>query len=245
VTLRSTTCHAGPGRAFADAVASSPRPRRLLAADPHAPSRQHTLVLAGAGAASVALLATLVARLDVDEQWAIDHRMRTAFRARRSPRTRRALDAAGRIGTVAVYGPVTVLALASVARERGLRRSMPIAAAVGGAVVLGFALKQLVRRPRPTSENGPANSHPSFPSGHASRATALAAMLGYVAVRERVGSPMVATALATAVAVATGVSRAYADAHWTTDVIGGWATGISAMAAAALLYEHVRAGEHA
>ena len=36
----------------------------------------------------------------------------------------------------------------------------------------------------------------------------------------------------------------YADAHWTTDVLGGWALGAAAAAGGALWYEYVRAESH-
>ena len=212
--------------------------------DPEAPSRQHTLVLATASAAGVALLATLVARLDIDEQWPIDHHIRNAIRTHRAPRIRRALRVVERAGTVAVYAPATVLAMAWLASRRSPRRAIPLGAAVAGGAALGLLLKQLVRRPRPMGENGPVNSHPSFPSGHATRATALVGILAYVAVRERKASPAAAAPIATGIALATGIARAYSDAHWTTDVVGGWATGITAMAAAALGYEHIRKSEH-
>jgi hypothetical protein len=213
--------------------------------DPHAASRTHTLALAGLAAGSVSLLAAFVARLDADEHWPIDHRVREALAATKSPRLRRALRIAGHSGTVRVYAPVAAIAMACVGRRHSTRRAIPIAAAVGGAAAMGFLLKQLVRRPRPAGKHGPVNTHPSFPSGHASRSTALVAMLAYVAVRERVTSPETVAPLAAGIALATGASRAYADAHWTTDVIGGWATGIASMAAAALLYERIRRMEHA
>jgi undecaprenyl-diphosphatase len=215
-----------------------------MSRDPDAPSRQHTLLLAAVAAGSVALLSTLVARLDVDEQWPLDHKVRAALRTRRAPRVRRTLRVAERAGTVGVYGPATILAMVYIARTRGPARALPIGLAVGGGAAIGLLLKHLVRRPRPVGERGPVNTHPSFPSGHATRATALTGILAYVAVRERIASPLVCVPVAAAISLATGVSRAYEDAHWTTDVVGGWATGVTAMAAAALAYERVRALEH-
>jgi membrane-associated phospholipid phosphatase len=219
-------------------------PVRSPRVDPHAPSRRHTLTLAGLGAGSVSLLAALIARLDADEHWAIDHAIREAIAGHRAPRLRLTLGMAERAGTVAVYGPVTALAIAHLSRRTSLKRSLPIGVAVAGSAVMGFLLKQLVKRPRPVGARGPVNSHPSFPSGHASRATALVGALAYVATRERMIPRHVAASSAAIIALAAGVSRAYADAHWTTDVIAGWATGIASMAVAAQLYERVRASEH-
>jgi membrane-associated phospholipid phosphatase len=218
--------------------------QRRISNDPDAPSRRHHLALAAAVGGSVALLATFVARLDIDEQWAIDRRVRETLRLRTARRTRLALRVTERAGMVAVYAPAAALAMAYIARRRGPARALPIGGAVAAAAALGFVLKQLVKRPRPVGPNGPINSHPSFPSGHAARATALTGILAYVAVRERIASPFVATPLAAGIALATGASRAYSDAHWTTDVIGGWATGVTAMAGGAMAYERIRAREH-
>ena len=63
-------------------------------------------------------------------------------------------------------------------------------------------------------------------------------------VRERMAPRELALPLAVALSLGTGVSRAYADAHWTTDVIGGWALGGTSAALSALYYEFVRNSRH-
>jgi undecaprenyl-diphosphatase len=88
--------------------------------------------------------------------------------------------------------------------------------------------------------SGPINEKPSFPSGHATRATAAALTIAYILVRERMVPRSLAIPAALVIAAATGVSRAYADAHWTTDVVGGWALGGATAAASALWYEKLR-----
>jgi undecaprenyl-diphosphatase len=220
---------------------SSRLPELLHVGDADAPSRQHRLALAASAGGGVALLAALVARLGVDEHWPIDRKVRAALSTQKKPRTRAALRVAGTAGTVAVYAPATALAVALVARRRGAEHALPMAAAVAGAAAGSWLLKHMVRRPRPRSMSGVVNARPGFPSGHATRVTAAALAISYVLVRERMAPRETAFPLAGLIALATGVSRAYADAHWTTDVIGGWALGVAIAAAAALRYERVRA----
>lgn len=215
---------------------------RAIFGDGDAPSRRHRLALAASAGGGVVLLAAMVARLGADEHWPIDHKVREALRLQKKPRLRAALRVAGKAGTVGVYVPATALAVALVARRRGHDHALPMAGAVVAAAAGSWVLKRLVRRSRPLPASGVANAKPSFPSGHATRATAAGLAVAYVLVRERMAARDVALPLAASIAIATGASRAYADAHWTTDVVGGWALGTATAAGAALWYERVRAG---
>jgi len=60
---------------------------------------------------------------------------------------------------------------------------------------------------------------PSFPSGHASRAFALAAFVG-LRFRWRAGSA------ASAFAILVGLSRIYLGVHWPSDVLAGALLGV-------------------
>jgi undecaprenyl-diphosphatase len=212
--------------------------------DPDAPSRRHRLALAGSAAGGVAMLAALVARLGVDEHWPIDHTVRAAVGRQKRPRLRKALKVIGSAGTVGVYAPATALAMALVAKRRGHEHALPLAGAVAAAAGVSWVLKRIVRRPRPVPTSGIVNEKPGFPSGHATRATAAGLAVAYVLVRERMAPRDIALPLAASIAIATGVSRTYADAHWTTDVVGGWALGTATASGAALWYELIRAGAH-
>ena len=210
--------------------------------DREAPSRRHNLALATVAGGGVALLAALVARLGIDEHWAIDHLIRETLSSHDIPKTRLALRVAGTAGTVGVYVPATLLAMVLVARRQGDRdRVLPLAGSIAGAALASLLLKRAVRRPRPRSLSRPYNEKPSFPSGHATRATAAALSIAYVLVRERMVPRSIAFPIALAIVATAGVSRAYADAHWTTDVVGGWALGGATAAASALWYEKLRA----
>ncbi|MDB4916099.1 MAG: phosphoesterase PA-phosphatase related protein [Gemmatimonadetes bacterium] len=218
--------------------------RPHLASNGDALSRRHHLALAAVAGSGVALLAALVAELDADEHWPMDHRIRAALATHKAPLFRASLKTAGLAGSIGVYAPATLIAMWVVAhRRRTTRHAWPIAGSVVGAAAASLLLKQLVRRPRPRALPGPENEKPSFPSGHATRASAAALAIAYVLVRERMAARGVALPLALGIAAAAGVSRAYADAHWTTDVIGGWALGGAAAATSALVYERGRAND--
>ncbi len=97
-------------------------------------------------------------------------------------------------------------------------------------VVVTTAIKYLVDRSRPCVDSAfgaqtlpgyrcDTEPDPSFPSGHASRAFALA---GLVALRFRWRAGGAAMAFATLV----GVSRVYMGLHWPSDILGGAIVGI-------------------
>lgn len=213
-------------------------------ADPYAPSRRHQLGLAASIAGGVALVSGIVAGLGADEHWPIDSRVRATLATKRHPRTRATLDVAGHAGTVAAYGPAAIILATAIAYHRDMKHAVPIAGAVGASVVASTILKRVVRRPRPVRASGVVKARHSFPSGHATRATATAMTGAYLLVRERLVPLQLAMPVAAAIAISTGVSRTYADDHWTTDVIGGWALGAAIAAGAAVWYEAIRADSH-
>jgi undecaprenyl-diphosphatase len=97
-------------------------------------------------------------------------------------------------------------------------------------IVVSEGIKFLVGRPRPcdaltnvrTLAGYQCSSEfdPAFPSGHASRAFAVAGFL-LVRFRWRIGIPAIA------LAVLAGISRVYLGLHWPTDVLGGAFVGIA------------------
>lgn len=146
-----------------------------------------------------------------------------------------ALDVVASLVTMAGQGEITAvvaLALAAVwARREGARGLVPLLLFLG--VLVEFALKRVVAQTPPAADlvrtihflpfvEGSAPF--SFPSGHATRAFFLAALLGDALPRWR---PWL-LALAGAVAI----TRVYLGAHWPSDVVGGLFLGLALAAIA-------------
>jgi membrane-associated phospholipid phosphatase len=111
---------------------------------------------------------------------------------------------------------------------RGHRR---VAASVllAPVVAIGFfeSAKRLYARPRPPGLGHVFEGNTfSFPSAHATASAAVCCTLAYVYWREEIIGPVVAMLVGVLIPLLIGVSRVYLDAHWATDVIGGWTAGI-------------------
>ncbi len=110
---------------------------------------------------------------------------------------------------------------------------------LSGAIEQLFKL--LVGRPRPRG------FHWGFPSGHVTAAATFAVLLVYLLSRER-GSPAArATLLVLAVALigSVGFARIILNAHWPSDVFGGFLLGAGCAAAGAWWDASHPPGEHA
>jgi membrane-associated phospholipid phosphatase len=136
------------------------------------------------------------------------------------------------IGNVAALVLVAVVA-AVVLWRRGVRLVVAVAPgiALGIGGVAAAAGKSLVARSRPpvalhlVSETGA-----SFPSGHATDSTALFVTLALVVAVFVFRRPLARCACVLGSAVlsgAIGVSRLVLGVHWPTDVLAGWALGLS------------------
>ncbi len=130
----------------------------------------------------------------------------------------RVLGRAGNNGAIWLALNVVLAALDSSNREAWL-----ICAALGPlAIGLNYAVKLLVKRPRPVLEGlpplGGAPSSLSFPSAHATSSFAVATAMTRV---DEVG------ALAFALALALSLGRPYLGMHYPSDVLAGAVLGIA------------------
>jgi membrane-associated phospholipid phosphatase len=144
--------------------------------------------------------------------------MRTRFHGRAAETTARWL---GRIGEYGAVWLVIGLILAFVDPDNG--EDWVVAGMLGPiAIGLNFAVKLVVRRPRPVLEGlpplGGAPSSLSFPSAHATSSFACATAMTRIA-------PEAAVLFALAAAIA--VCRPYLGMHYPSDVLGGVFLGIA------------------
>jgi phenylalanine-4-hydroxylase len=158
---------------------------------------------------------------------ALDHRMLRLARTRgHGPRRERAVVAYSRLGEHAACW--LALGLAGAALHPGRRRPwLRGVGVVAGSYVLNYAVKVLVRRPRPQLEGLPALSPVvsalSFPSAHAT--TSFAAARAY--------RGLVPAAPLYVAAGAFAFTRPYLGVHYPSDVLAGAALGTAVGRAAA------------
>jgi undecaprenyl-diphosphatase len=192
----------------------------------------------GAGLGMVALAAATRSR--------VVQRMDDAVERRVGP-LRPRIARAARIGTLPgepyAHWPLGAAVAGVVIARRGgpvQRAIIPMASASLGAIVAHHAVKAVYRRVRPRHAVQRGKTEPAFPSGHTADATAVLATGAYLLVREDVAPPAITAPVVAALALGVGASRVALGWHWTSDVVGGWLTGIAVASGCAIVYERLR-----
>jgi membrane-associated phospholipid phosphatase len=140
------------------------------------------------------------------------------------------------LGLPGVYIPIALL----VARElrRVHRRGGAVITIVAVAGWLAVRLSRFVihrpRPPRPTHRGPKAES--TFPSGHTTGITALSLAAALALNDEQILTKGQAAVLALGWPLATAANRVYVREHWFTDILGGFALGVSTATAVLALH---------
>jgi undecaprenyl-diphosphatase len=176
--------------------------------------------------ALVSTLAFLALAWVADERALLvaDRSMQTLVQARRNPELERPVQLLTRLGSGWVTIPISIVAVALLAR-RHRELAVFVAAVSAGGHLLSPVAKWLVARPRPKL------SAYGFPSGHTLAAVVVFGALMYVAgaLIERPAPRWLAIVVCGVIIVGVAVSRLYLNSHWTTDVAGGLTGGLAVL----------------
>ncbi len=130
-------------------------------------------------------------------------------------------------GSSWVLIPLAAVCCAALLRRGMSREAAAMALSLGGAILLWHLVKLLVSRPRPPVEHLQSVSGSSYPSGHATQASAfwISLVLAARAAGAPRGARLTAEALAPVIVLAVAASRVYLGVHYPSDVIAGMLLG--------------------
>lgn len=132
------------------------------------------------------------------------------------------------LGGTTIIAMVTLVTAGYLLISGKRHAAMLLVASILGAVLLSFAIKAGIERPRPDLfPHGTPVYTASFPSGHATGAAATYMTLGALLARFQRARRLKIYFMAVAVLLTLmiGVSRLYLGVHWPTDVLAGWTLG--------------------
>ncbi|MGI8578979.1 MAG: phosphatase PAP2 family protein [Solirubrobacteraceae bacterium] len=133
------------------------------------------------------------------------------------------------LGSSVVMGPILLVTIAWLLRNH--RRVEAAALGLGGLVVFVavHVLKAGIDRPRPAAPLAH-TTLASFPSGHAAYSVCFVAIAFVLAGGMPRPRAFATGVLAVLLVLIVGFTRIYLRAHYVTDVLGGWALGLSCFA---------------
>jgi undecaprenyl-diphosphatase len=140
-------------------------------------------------------------------------------------------------GNVAFLALFTGVVVGWLVRRGRLNEAVFVAVSALGIEVVNAVLKLVFHRQRPELAYVHLDTY-SFPSGHATGATAIYGIVVYLLVRDRRTTARVAAAVGfVALILLVGFSRLYLQAHYLSDVLAGCSLGAAWACAALFVYE--------
>jgi len=131
-------------------------------------------------------------------------------------------------GSAFLLIPLALIICPALGRAGLHREALAVAFSLSGAILIGAWVKLLMARPRPPVEHLQAITSSSFPSGHATQASAF--WLSLVLALHTAGAPPTITGMAIVFALlivlVVAVSRVYLGVHYPSDVISGALLGV-------------------
>lgn len=130
-------------------------------------------------------------------------------------------------GSAFLLVPLALIACLLLARASLRREALAVALSLGGAMLISDWIKLLLARPRPPVEHLQTVTGSSFPSGHATQASAFWFSLVFV-LPTAGASPKqtrVAAVLVLLIVLAVAASRVYLGVHYPSDVAAGMLIG--------------------
>jgi undecaprenyl-diphosphatase len=130
-------------------------------------------------------------------------------------------------GSAFLLVPLALIACLALSRAGLRREALAVVLSLGGAMLISDWVKLLVSRPRPPVEHLQAATGSSFPSGHATQASAFWFSLVF-ALPAAAASPKVTrvtAGLALLIVLTVAASRVYLGVHYPGDVVAGMLLG--------------------
>jgi membrane-associated phospholipid phosphatase len=126
-------------------------------------------------------------------------------------------------GSALLLVPLALIVCLALDRASLRREALAVAFSLGGAMLIAAWVKLLVSRPRPPVEHLKAVISSSFPSGHATQASAF--WLSLVLALHRAGAPLTITGVvagfALLIVLVVAASRVHLGVHYPSDVVVG------------------------
>ena len=130
-------------------------------------------------------------------------------------------------GSAFLLVPIALIACVALLRAGLRREALAVALSLGGARLIFDWVKLLVSRPRPPVEHLQAVTGSSFPSGHATQASAFWFSLVFVLPAAGASAKLtrVAAGVALVIVLLVAASRVYLGVHYPSDVVAGMLLG--------------------